>query len=143
MLARFARSLAAGCAVGVVVQEALWAGLGMADPDGSLNRALVAGPQTDGIWFPLLTSWLLGGATAGLMATLVGRRQSSGHLAGALMSVSALVLCRLAWPESGALVAVCLTPSLGAALGSGLGQRVVSSDAARPAQGGVDTLHDA
>lgn len=143
MLERFARSLAAGCAVGVIVQEALWAGLGMADPDGSLNRALVAGPQTDGVWFPLLTSWLIGGAAAGLMATLVGRRRASGHSAGGLMSISAFAVCRLAWPESGALVAVCLTPSLGAALGSGLGQRIVSSDWKSPAQIGIAMLRRA
>jgi hypothetical protein len=105
-----------------------------------LNRELVSGPDGSGIWLPLLTSWLIGGAAAGLMATLVGRRRASGHAAGALMSISAFCLCRLAWPEAGALASVCLTPSLGAALGCGWGQRIVSSEAASPAQSGIGTL---
>ncbi len=140
MVERFARSLAAGCLVGVVVQEALWTGLGMLDPAGSLNRALVSGPQQGSIWGPLLAAWLTGGFAAALMATLVGRSRWSGYGAGALMSLSAWCLCRLAWPESGALSAVAATPLLGAALGTGIALRVLMGDETRRARPSVVTL---
>jgi len=139
MVERFARSLAAATAVGVVVQEGLWAGFGAIVAAGSLNQALAAGPASPSLWPPLASSWIAGGFAAGLMGTLVACR-GAGHTAGALMSLSSWCLCWLAWPDAGGLLTAALMPSLGATLGTGLAMRLVAGEVERPLRPSVVTL---
>jgi len=97
------------------------------DATGSLNQSLAAGPASPGLWPSLALSWIAGGFSAGLMGALIAGR-GAGHTAGALMSLSAWGLCWLAWPGTGGLLTVAMTPSLGAALGTGLAHRVRAAD---------------
>lgn len=140
MMERWTRAVAAGTAVGVILQEGIWAGFSAIDPGASLNHGLVAADGEARVLLPLLFSWIVGGAAGGLMAALVGRGAAAGHAAGALLSLSALVLCGLAWPEAGALLTIAAAPSLGAAFGAGAGRRILTDDGAAPARPGVVTL---
>ncbi|MDT8449943.1 MAG: hypothetical protein RQ847_07180 [Wenzhouxiangellaceae bacterium] len=131
MLRRLALSLAGGIITGIVAQESAWLAMNALLPEVALNAAMLE-RDPGGAWLlPLLGAWLLGGAVAGLMATLIGRRRFSGHLAGAALTASALLLVRAAWPDAGGLLAFAITPSLGAALGTAGGLRLLAPPDAR------------
>lgn len=139
MIKRQVQALAAGVCIGIVVQESAWTGLDLLDPGASLNRLMIEAPLDGGqpapsLWSlnlplfgPLFGAWLLGGTLGGLMATLVGRHRFSGHAAGVLLSASAAMIAYFAWPLAGPFVAVAVMPSVGAALGTGLGLRLLDS----------------
>lgn len=124
----------------MILQEGIWAGFSAIDPDASLNHGLITAAIEGRILAPLLFSWIVGGAAGGLMAALVGRGAAAGHATGVLLSVSAWVLCRLAWPEAGALLAIAAAPSLGAALGTGAARRILADDGPASARSGIATL---
>lgn len=121
MIKRQIQALAAGICIAIIVQESTWIGLDLLDPSHSLNESLTRAPLAGGWMAPLLGAWLAGGAFGGLMATLVGRNRLIGHLTGLLLSGSALLIAALALPKAGGALAISMTPSLGAALGTGLG----------------------
>ena len=132
MIRRQALALAAGVGLGIIVQESLWTGIDALDPGHSLNQALVHAPLSGGWLVPLLAAWLAGGAFGGLMATLVSRGRAGGHAAGTFLSGSALLLSALALPDAGAFLVIALTPGAGAALGTGLGMRLLGNERNRP-----------
>lgn len=142
MLGRFARAIAGGVAVAIVLQEGLWLALDPIDPVRSLHLQWTLGPRGEGWAVPLIASWLIGGSAGGLMAALVGRGRWYGHAVGALLCASAWLLLSLAWQDSGAAALLALTPGLGAAIGAGLAGRLLPT-AGDAATGGVDTLRAA
>jgi hypothetical protein len=142
MFSRFARALAAGLAVGIVLQEGIWLALGAIDPTRSLHLEWTLGPLGEGWVVPMIASWLIGGTAAGLMAALVGGSRWHGHAAGALLCGSAGLLLTLAWPEAGLARLMALMPALGATLGAGLAGRLLPESPGRSAAT-ADTLRAA
>lgn len=140
MFKRQIRAVPAGICVAVIVQESIWTGLDLVDPELSLNQALANAPLAEGWLAPLLLAWLVGGAFGGLMATLVGRNRFTGHAAGLLLSGSALLITALALPDAGGFLAIAGTPSVGAALGTWLGLAFVQDEPDRLTLPSIVTL---
>jgi len=128
MIRKQALALAAGIAVGIIIQESVWIGFDLLDPERALNQTLIQAPVANGLLVPLLTAWLAGGAFGGLMATLVGRNRIGGHLTGVLLSGSAVLVTAAALTEAGRFLAIAATPGIGAALGVGLGMRLLERE---------------
>lgn len=137
MIGRQPLALAAGVALGIIIQESLWIGVDALIPEHSLNRALVHAPLSDGWLAPLLAAWLAGGAFGGLMATLIGRNRIIGHVTGLLLSGSGLLVAAFALPDAGRFLVVAGTPSAGAALGTWLGIALLMAEADRQTSPGV------
>jgi len=129
MIRKQSLALASGVAVGIVIQESLWAAFDLLDPQRALNQVLDQAPAADGLLLPLLTAWIAGGVFGGLMATLVGRKRIAGHVTGLLLSGAALLLTIIVLDDTGRFLAIAATPSIGAALGTGLGLRLLDSEA--------------
>lgn len=125
MIKRHIQALAAGIAVGIVLQESVWTGLDWVDPTRSLNEALVSGPHAPGLMVPLLFTWLLGGFAGGLMGALVGRHRAHGIVVGVLLAASACSIAVLAWPDAGALLVLAAAPLPAAIVAAGLADRVL------------------
>ena len=134
MLQRQALAMAAGVGLGIIIQESLWIGADALIPSQSLNQALSHAAISDGWLTPLLAAWLAGGAFGGLMSTLLGRSRLSGHAAGLLLTGAALLLVCLALPGSGSFLVIAGTPSAGAALGAGLGVKLLDGEGDQPAK---------
>ncbi|MGK7295383.1 MAG: hypothetical protein ACNS61_06065 [Candidatus Wenzhouxiangella sp. M2_3B_020] len=140
MIKRHLQALAAGIAVGIVLQESAWTGLDWVDPTRSLNEALVSGPDAPGLLVPLLFTWLLGGFAGGLMGSLVGRHRAHGIAVGILLAASACSIAVLAWPDAGALLVVGAVPLPAAIVAAGLAGRVLQPRSEADEAIGVDTL---
>jgi len=134
MLQRQALAIAAGVGLGIIIQESLWIGSDALIPSQSLNQALSHAAISDGWLTPLLAAWLAGGAFGGLMSTLLGRSRLSGHATGLLLTGAALVLVCLAIPGAGPFLVIAGTPSAGAALGAGLGVKLLEGEGDQPAK---------
>lgn len=131
MIKRQVQALAGGICVAIIVQESIWIGLDLLDPAHALNRQLAEAPLADGWLTPLLVAWLVGGVFGGLMSTLIGRSRYSGHAAGLLLSGSALLVAAISLPGAGPLLVIAATPSLGAALGAGIGVSLLNGESDR------------
>jgi len=140
MIKRQIQALAAGLCIGVIMQESIWVGLDAVDARYSLNQALTEAPLTTGWIVPLLLAWLAGGVFGGLMATLMGGNRLTGHIAGLLLSCSALLVTWLAMPGAGGLLVISLTPALGAVFGTCLGAALLGSKRGRPGLQRIVTL---
>lgn len=143
MVKRQIQALAAGICIAIIVQEITWIGLDLLDPTRSLNVILAQAPFAGGWLAPLLAAWMAGGIFGALMATLVGRNRFIGHVAGLLLSGSALVIAALSLPDAGSVLTIAATPSLGAALGTWLGVLLTSKQPKNLMTPGIVTLSTA
>ncbi len=123
--------IAAGLLVGVVLLEALAAGLLVLVPDSVLRADF---GQYGLLLWPLLPVpallWLSAGLAAGAMTTAVARCPLVGILAGAGLAVPAGLVVGLAWPGSAQTVLAAALPLSGAAAGALLVARVLKADRA-------------
>lgn len=123
---RALKAIASGLVVGVILIEALLAGLTVLLP-APLLTSVSDYPARPLAW-PLLPIpalvWLVGGAAAGAMATAMNQSAWTGVLAGLVLAVPAVLIVGLIEPgDSGILLAGCL-PLAGAAAGSALASRL-------------------
>jgi len=128
------KALAAGTLVGIVLVEAVLAGLATLLPAGLVG---VGSPLGFVPGWPLLPvpalAWLLGAAAAGAMASALDARALTGLAAGALMGLPAFILVGLATPGNPLAFLAAALPLSGAAAGTVLAQRLRRLDTAASA----------
>lgn len=133
---RVLAAITAGLLVGVVLLEALTAGLLMLVPE----TALLAEYGEYGLLsWPLLPLpallWLMAGLAGGTMSAAVAQRPLTGVVTGALLALPAGLIVGLARPGSLQMVLAMALPFCGALAGALLVARVLRADTAASAPG--------
>lgn len=132
------KALAAGVLVGVILIEAVLAGLRSLIPEAAL--IVNAGEHFVGplIW-PLLPLpamiWMLGGALGGAMTAAMAPKTGWGLGVGALLALPAFVLVGMVTPGNPAAFLAAAIPVAGSAAGTALAARLRHEDATVSASG--------
>ncbi|MDZ7791137.1 MAG: hypothetical protein U5L08_11730 [Xanthomonadales bacterium] len=132
------KALAAGVLVGVILIEAVLAGLRSLVPESALIVNAGEGFVGPLIW-PLLplpaVIWMLGAALGGAMAAAMAPKPGWGLGVGALLGLTAFVLVGMVTPGNPAALFAVTIPLAGAAAGTALAARLRREDATVSASG--------
>lgn len=114
-------ALAAGLLIGIVLIEAMSAGLQVLLPGTALHVEAADGFGGQLVW-PLLPVpaivWMLGGLAAGTMAAAMGPHPVCGPIAGTLLAIPALTLVGLTAPGNPLALLAAALPLAGSAAGT-------------------------
>jgi hypothetical protein len=116
-------ALAAGLIIGVILIEAISAGLLVLLPDGWMRVEAEGGFGQPVVW-PLLPIpalvWLVGGLAGGAMASAMATRVGWGLCVGVLLAVPAYVLVGLTTPGNPMALLAAALPVAGSAAGAAI-----------------------
>lgn len=129
---RILLALTAGLIVGVVLIEAILAGLLVLVPESTLRVEASDGFGHALVW-PLLPVpamvWITGGLVGGMMTAAMAPRIGWGLCAGALLGLPAFVLVGLTMPGNPMALLACALPIAGSAAGTALVARMQNEEA--------------